>query len=132
MSESIAGLEAVVPLSVDESQLEAQIPKPVGYHILVAMPEVSDTFGDSGLIKASKTIHHDSIMSMVGLVLDMGEQAYADKDRFPTGPWCKIGDYVMFRMNSGTRFKVAGKEFRIFNDDTVEAVVEDPKGITRV
>ena len=132
MSESIAGLEAVVPIAIDEAQLEAQIPKPVGYHILVAMPEVVDTFGESGLIKTTQTMHHESILSMVGLVLDMGEQAYADKDRFPTGPWCKVGDYVMFRMNSGTRFKVAGKEFRIFNDDTVEAVVEDPNGITRV
>jgi co-chaperonin GroES (HSP10) len=132
MSESISGLEAVVPLPVDETQLEAQIPKPVGYHILVAMPEVSDTFGESGLLKSNQTIHHDSIMSMIGVVLDMGEQAYADKDRFPTGPWCKVGDFVMFRMNTGTRFKVAGQEYRLFNDDSVEAVVEDPNGITRV
>jgi co-chaperonin GroES (HSP10) len=71
-------------------------------------------------------------MSMIGVVLDMGEQAYADKDRFPTGPWCKVGDFVMFRMNTGTRFKVAGQEYRLFNDDSVEAVVEDPNGITRV
>jgi co-chaperonin GroES (HSP10) len=128
MTEAIAA----VPIPVDEAQLERQIPKPVGYHVLVAMPEVTETFGDSGLIKSSKTIHHDSIMSMIGLVLDMGEQAYADKDRFTTGPWCKVGDYVMFRMNTGTRFKVAGQEYRLFNDDSVEAVVEDPNGISRV
>jgi len=128
MSDSIAA----VPIPVDEAELERQIPKPVGYHVLVAMPEVSDTFGDSGLIKSSQTINHDSIMSMIGVVLDMGEQAYADKERFPTGPWCKVGDYVMFRMNTGTRFKVAGQEYRLFNDDSVEAVVEDPNGITRV
>jgi co-chaperonin GroES (HSP10) len=123
---------AAVPIPVNEAQLEAQIPKPVGYHLLVAMPEVTNTFGDSGLLKSSQTINHDSIMSMIGVVLDMGEQAYADKDRFPTGPWCKVGDYVMFRMNTGTRFKVAGQEYRLFNDDSVEAVVEDPTGITRV
>ena len=128
MTEAIAA----VPIPVDEAQLEKQIPKPVGYHVLVAMPEVKDTFGSSGLIKATQTVHHESILSMIGLVLDMGDQAYADKDRFPNGPWCKVGDFVMFRMNSGTRFKVGGQEYRLFNDDTVEAVVEDPTAISRV
>jgi len=115
-----------------EAVLEAQIPVPVGYHILVAMPEPDHTFGNSGIVKSSKTVHHDSIMSMVGLVLDMGAQAYADKERFPVGPWCKVGDYVMFRMNSGTRFKVGGQEYRLLNDDSVEAVVNDPRSVTRV
>ena len=136
MTSNAAGAEVSVPtlgeVANDEAQLEAQIPKPVGYHLLVAMPNVSDTFGESGLFKSSQTINHDSIMSMIGLVLDMGEQAYSDKDRFPTGPWCKVGDYVMFRMNTGTRFKVAGQEYRLFNDDSVEAIVEDPSGIQRV
>ena len=96
------------------------------------MPKPEDTFGDSGLLKATQTINHDSIMSMIGVVLDMGAQAYGDKDRFPTGPWCEVGDYVMFRMNTGTRFKVGGQEYRLMNDDSVEAVVVDPNGITRV
>jgi co-chaperonin GroES (HSP10) len=62
----------------------------------------------------------------------MGEQAYSDPDRFPTGPWCKPGDFVVFRANTGTRFKVDGKEFRLINDDSVEATVADPSSITRV
>tara|TARA_R110000787_G_scaffold9766_5_gene33870 strand:+ start:347 stop:733 length:387 start_codon:yes stop_codon:yes gene_type:complete len=128
MSESMAA----VPIPIDEKEQEARIPKPVGYHILVAMPQVTDTYGDSGLLKSSQTINHDSIMSMIGVVLDMGDQAYGDPDRFTTGPWCKQGDYVMFRMNSGTRFKVSGQEYRLMNDDSIEAVVEDPNGITRV
>ena len=140
MTESApAGLENVKPLAlepdtveVSEVELEAMIPRPVGYHILVAMPKVEETFGDTGIVKSAKTIHHDTILSMVGLVVDMGEQAYADKDRFPTGAWCKQGDYVMFRTNSGTRFKVAGQEYRLLNDDSIEAVVEDPSGIQRV
>jgi len=115
-----------------EAVLEAQIPRPVGYHVLVRMPEVEETFGDSGIVKASKTIHHDSILSMIGLVVDMGEQAYKDEARFTSGAWCKVGDYVMFRANTGTRFKVGGMEFRLMNDDSVEAVVGDPRGITRV
>ncbi len=128
MSESMAA----VPIPVDEEKQEALIPKPVGYHVLVAMPEVADTFGSSDLLKTTQTIHHESILSMIGLVLDMGEQAYADKDRFPTGPWCKVGDYILMRMNSGTRFKVGAQEYRLVNDDSIEAVVEDPSGITRV
>ena len=61
----------------------------------------------------------------------MGDQAYADKDRFPTGPWCKQGDYVMFRANTGTRFKVGNQEYRLMNDDSIEAVVDDPSVIAR-
>jgi len=114
-----------------EVVLEAQIPKPVGYHILIAMPSIDDTFGDSGIVKAEKTLREEHILSMVGVVLDMGDQAYSDADRFPTGPWCKQGDYVMFRANSGTRFKVGKQEYRLINDDTVEAVVQDTSKITR-
>lgn len=117
---------------ISDEELENQLPKPVGYRVLVAMPEVEQTFGDSGLIKANQTIHQESIMSIIGLVLDMGEQAYSDADRFPTGPWCKAGDYVMFRANTGTRFKVSGVEYRLMNDDSIEAVVSDPRGVTRV
>ena len=65
----------------------------------------------------------------MGIVLDMGDGAYKDPDRFPEGPWCKPGDYVMFRMNTGTRFKINGKEFRLMNDDSIEAVIPDPSGI---
>lgn len=111
---------------------DEMIPRPVGYHLLVAMPEGEQTFGDSGIIKAAKTMHHESIMSMVGLVVDMGEQAYKDADRFPSGPWCKTGDYVIFRANSGTRFKVGGKEMRLMNDDSIEAVVTDPNAVSSV
>ncbi len=71
-------------------------------------------------------------MSIMGAVIDMGESAYSDEERFPSGPWCKVGDYVMFRMNTGTRFKVNGKEFRLMNDDSIEAVVPDPRGICKV
>jgi co-chaperonin GroES (HSP10) len=68
---------------------------------------------------------------MIGLVLDMGSQAYTDPDRYPDGPWCEIGDYVLFRTNTGTRFRFNGVEYRLMNDDSIEAVVADPQGITR-
>ena len=115
-----------------EEELDNLLPTPVGYRVLVAMPEVEDTYGDSGIIKSSKEVQLDTVMSTIGLVLDMGKQAYSDKERFPTGPWCKQGDYVMFRMNTGTRFKVSGVEYRLMNDDSIEAVVNDPRGVTRV
>lgn len=123
--------EVVENIELTDEELEQQLPQPVGYRVLVAMPEAEETWGDSGLIKAAQTIHQDSVMSMIGLVLDMGTQAYTDQDRFPNGPWCEVGDYVMFRMNTGTRFKVGGVEYRLMNDDSIEAVVSDPRGITR-
>ena len=125
-------LSAVPKQETTEEELEAQLPTPVGYRILVAMPQVEDTYGDSGIIKSAREVHLDTVMSTIGLVLDMGEQAYTDEGRFPTGPWCKQGDYVMFRMNTGTRFKVGGVEYRLMNDDSIEAVVADPRGVTRV
>ena len=122
--------EKVVELT--EEEVEAQLPTPVGYRVLVALPQVEETYGDTGLIKSTTTKNQEHIMSIIGLVLDMGDQAYSDKDRFPTGAWCKAGDYVMFRMNTGTRFKVNGKEFRLMNDDSIEAVIPDPRGICKV
>ena len=116
---------------ITEEELENQLPTPVGYRVLIAMPEVEDTYGDSGIIKSNREVQLDTVMSTIGLVLDMGAQAYSDKDRFPTGPWCKQGDYVMFRMNTGTRFKVNGVEYRLMNDDSIEATVTDPRGISR-
>jgi co-chaperonin GroES (HSP10) len=120
-------VEEVTP----EADLEVQIPVPVGYRLLVAMPRVEETF-ESGLAKAMTTMKHEEVMSIIGLVVDMGPQAYADGDRFSQGPWCKVGDYVMFRANTGTRFKVGGVEYRLMNDDSVEAVVADPRGVKRV
>ena len=115
-----------------EEELDSLLPTPVGYRVLVAMPEIEATYGESGIIKSSREVQLDTVMSTIGLVLDMGKQAYSDKERFPTGPWCKQGDYVMFRMNTGTRFKVSGIEYRLMNDDSIEAVVTDPRGVTRV
>jgi len=115
----------------EQAALEAKIPKPVGYRLLIALPNVEETFAGSGIVKAGKTLHEEYVLSTVGLVLDMGEQAYTDKYRFPTGAWCKRGDYVMFRANTGTRFKLGGQEYRIMNDDSIEAVVDDPRAITR-
>ena len=117
--------------SVTEDEFEAQLPIPVGYRLLVAMPQVEEAFEGTELLKSVTTKNHEQIMSIMGVVIDMGMQAYSDKDRFPSGPWCKVGDYVMFRANTGTRFKVGDNEYRLMNDDSIEAVVDNPNGIIR-
>lgn len=117
--------------AVTEQEIEAQMPKPVGYRLLIAMPQIEGTFNELGIVKAERTIYEEQLMTVTGVVLDMGDQAYADKDRYPTGPWCKVGDFVVFRANSGTRIRVNGVEYRLMNDDSIEAVVADPRGITR-
>ena len=114
-----------------DKEIDAQLPKPVGYRVLVALPQQQDTYEGSNILKTDTAKRLDHIMSIMGLVMDMGEQAYADKERFPTGAWCKQGDYVMFRANTGTRFTVNGLEYRLMNDDSIEAVIDDPAGIQR-
>ena len=100
--------------------------------MLVALPDIEDTYQGTSLLKTDVEKHREYILSIMGVVIDMGSGAYTDKERFPSGPWCKVGDYVMFRMNTGTRFKVNGKEFRLMNDDSIEAVIPDPRGICNV
>lgn len=118
----------VLPQSADEKA--KQLPEPSGYHMLVAIPEVEDKY-ESGLIKADSTMHNEEVLSTVFFVVKMGPDCYKDEKRFPTGPWCKQGDFILARPNSGTRLKIHGREFRLINDDTVEAVVQDPRGISR-
>lgn len=117
--------------AVAEEVMETQLPKPVGYRLLIALPQIEETFDGLGIVKAERTLYEEKLMTVVGVVLDMGDQCYADKDRFTNGPWCKIGDYVVFRANSGTRFRYNGVEYRLMNDDSIEAVVADPRGLTR-
>ena len=106
------------------------LPNPKGYRILCAVPQVEEEF-EGGLIKAEDTKKVEEQTTVVLFVVKMGDLCYADKDRFPTGPWCKEGDFVLTRPYSGTRVVIHGREFRVINDDTVEAVVEDPRGIRR-
>lgn len=116
--------------SMTDEQKARQLPDPVGYHMLCAIPKAEEKF-DSGLIKADLTKQHEEILTTVLFVLKMGPDCYKDKERFPTGPWCKEGDFIIVRPNTGTRVLIHGVEFRLINDDCVEAVVQDPRGIRR-
>lgn len=119
-----------VAINDDHTLKDQHLPKPVGYQLLVALPDIEETY-ESGLLKADETKRNEQILSVVGVVVDVGEDAYQDKDRFPHGPWCKQGDFIVFRANTGTRISVFGKEFRLMNDDSVQAVVDDPRGIVK-
>jgi co-chaperonin GroES (HSP10) len=137
MNEILIGSNPDRPEVVGSYQYEAtaeekarQLPKPSGYRILCAIPEVDKEY-DSGIIKAGETINYEEKLATVLFVVEIGPDCYKDATRFPSGPWCKQGDFVIVRPHAGTRLLIHGKEFRMINDDSVEAVVEDPRGIKR-
>ena len=121
-------LSALMDKSKEEKA--AQLPRPSGYRILCAIPDIEKEY-ESGLIKADQTLHNEEVLTTVLFVVDLGPDCYKDDKRFPNGAWCKKGDFVLVRPNSGTRLIIHGREFRIINDDSVEAVVDDPRGIKR-
>ena len=118
-------------LNASADQKAKQLPDPATYHLLCVLPEIEEEFGESGLVKSGQTMHYEELLSPVLFVVKVGPDAYKDEKRFPNGPSCKVGDFVLVRPNTGTRIKIHGKEFRIINDDSVEAVVQDPRGISR-
>jgi co-chaperonin GroES (HSP10) len=113
-----------------DEEKATQLPKPSGYKVLCAIPEQEKEY-ESGIIKADETIRYDELLTTVLFVVELGPDCYADKTKFPSGPWCKKGDFVLTRPNAGTRLVIHGREFRMINDDSVEATVEDPRGIKR-
>ena len=122
------GTATVLPETAE--QKAKQLPDPSGYRILCAIPEIEDKF-DNGIVKADITMQHEELLTTVLFVVKLGPDCYKDPSRFPSGPWCKQGDFILVRPHAGTRLKVHGREFRIINDDNVEGVVEDPRGISR-
>jgi co-chaperonin GroES (HSP10) len=113
-----------------DAEKARQVPDPVTYHLLCALPKADEEY-ESGLIKSGQTMHFEEVMSPVLFVAKMGPDCYKDPLRFPSGPSCKVGDFVLVRPNTGTRLKIHGTEWRIINDDSVEAVVQDPRGIQK-
>lgn len=135
MSELLIGTnpdnpEEATTLPETAEQKAKQLPDPSGYRILCAIPEIENKF-DSGIVKADITLQHEELLTTVLFVVKLGPDCYKDTNRFPSGPWCKEGDFILVRPHAGTRLKIHGREFRIINDDSVEGVVEDPRGISR-
>lgn len=121
-------LEQILDKAPEEKA--TQLPEPSGYRILCAIPEIEKEY-ESGILKADTTVHYEEVLSTVFFVIKLGPDCYKDPARFPSGAWCKPGDFILARPNSGTRLKIHGREFRLINDDSVEAVVDDPRGIKR-
>jgi len=122
------GNTTVLPDS--EERKAKQLPEPSGYRILCAVPDVEEKT-EGGLFKADITKQYEELTTPVLFVLKVGPDAYKDEKRFPSGPWCKEGDFIITRPMAGSRIKIHGREFRMINDDAVEGVVEDPRGISR-
>jgi co-chaperonin GroES (HSP10) len=130
---TMSAAEKVDPIEEENEEAEKakQLPEPKGYKILIAMPGAEEKT-EGGIIKAAVTRQLEEVGAMYGLVLKLGPDAYADKNRFPNGPYCEEGDLILMRSYSGTRFRIHGKEFRLINDDSVEAVIQDPRGLEKI
>lgn len=134
MSEfDVAAVDLSNILNKPAEEKAKQLPDPSGFYLLCVVPEAMEEYANSdvGLVKDAKTMYYEEVTTPVLFVVKMGPEAYKDQTRFPSGPRCKIGDFVIVRPNSGTRLKIHGREFRIINDDSVEGVVQDPRGISR-
>ena len=120
-------------LNASNEDKAKQLPDPSTYYMLTVVPEAIEEYAESdvGIVKSSQSMHYEEVLTPVLFVVKMGPDCYKDASRFPNGPSCKVGDFVIVRPNSGTRLKIHGREFRIIADTSVEAVVEDPRGITR-
>lgn len=122
--------DGTTAMEVTDEQIDAGLPRPCGYKLLIALPKVEETYA-GGIIKSDATRKLEEVSTVLGAVLELGPDAYKDPTKFPAGPWCKEGDFVIIRAYSGTRFKLYGTEYRLINDDTVEGVVADPRGYSR-
>ena len=129
----VAAVDLSGILNTSAEDKAKQLPDPKTFRLLCVVPEAMEEFADSeiGIVKSNQAMHYEEVLTPVLFVVKLGPDAYTDTVRFPSGPSCKEGDVVIVRPNSGTRLKIHGREFRIINDDSVEAVVEDPRGITR-
>ena len=127
----VAAVDLSGVLSTTAEEKAKQIPDPATYHLLCMLPEAKEEY-EGGLIKASQTMHYEELLSPVLFVAKMGPDAFKDEKRFPSGPSCKVGDFIIVRPNTGTRMKIHGTEWRLINDDSVEAVIQDPRGVQRV
>ena len=109
------------------------LPDPTGWKLLCVVPDVSEKLDGTelDLVKPTSFMKQEEHATTVLFVLKVGPDAYKDTNKFPTGAWCKEGDFILVRPNAGTRLKIHGREFRIINDDSVEGVVLDPRGIKR-
>lgn len=135
LGETMSVADRVMAALPEEKELSPeekgkQLPVPTGYRMLCMVPKVEDKYA-SGLLKADITVEHEQALAVVLFVAAMGPDCYKDEKKFPNGPYCKVGDFVLVRPHAGSRLLIHGTEWRVVNDDCIEAVVDDPRGIKR-
>ena len=118
----------LIGVKKSEKKEEPKLPQPTGWRLLV-LPFKMKEKTKGGLVLAETTLEKQQVASQVGLVMAMGPDCYADKDRYPDGPWCKVKDWVMFARYAGSRIKIEGGEMRLLNDDEVLATIDSPEDI---
>jgi co-chaperonin GroES (HSP10) len=126
----VSAIDLSSVLNTTAEEKAKQVPDPVTYHLLCMLPEAQEEY-EGGLLKAKETMHYEELLSPVLFVAKIGPDAFKDPTRFPSGASCNVGDFVLVRPNTGTRMKIHGTEWRLINDDSVQAVVQDPRGIQR-
>ena len=115
--------------AVEKQKKEIEkVPNPTGYRI-VLFPLKLDSKTKSGIILTDETVAESQITTNICKVLKVGPDAYKDKDKFPTGQWCKTDDWVLITRYAGSRIRIDGGELRIINDDEILAVIDDPRDI---
>ena len=107
---------------------EPKLPKPTGWRLLV-LPFKMEEKTKGGIVLAETTLERQQVASQVGLVMAMGPQCYKDKERYPEGPWCKVGDWVIFARYAGSRIQIEGGEIRLLNEDEILATIKNPEDI---
>jgi co-chaperonin GroES (HSP10) len=130
---NVAAVDLSGILNTEPEEKAKQVPDPATYYLLCMVPKAEEEINDSGLglVKTAQMMHHEELLSPVLFVAKMGPDAFKDEKRFPSGPSCKVGDFILTRPNTGTRMKIHGTEWRLIHDESVEAVVQDPRGIQR-
>ena len=108
-----------------------RLPQPTGWRLLV-LPYRGNAMSKGGILYADQTREQNSLVTVVAYVLLVGPDAYSDKARYPSGPWCKKGDWVIIGRYAGARFKIEGGEVRIINEDEILSVIADPSDVSNV
>mgnify|MGYP003651055305 FL=1 len=115
------------PDNIDDT-VAAKLPKPTGWRILI-LPYLGAEKSKGGIILSDQTREREQLATVCGYVLATGPDAYGDTIKFPEGPWCKEGDWVIFARYAGSRLKIDGGDLRLLNDDEILAIIQDPTDI---
>jgi len=130
MNDEVNAVEAA-PDEVGDEAKAKQLPDPAGIKILCAIPDLDKTYDGSIIERPEAFMQREHQATVVMFVLKLGPDCYTDKDRYPSGPWCAEGDFIITKAYAGIRFTVHGKAFAIIFEDEVQAVVQDPRGVGR-